>query len=128
MQHCFWTGDEMKNDLETYFWDSCRADPASSGGARLPTTSTMQAKSPAEADARIDPPLLLGRMQASAPANAAVAKVRRHPCVDSGWQLAAMGLEPGGLFLATPLQTLERWYSWHPQLHSGSVSCSVRCA
>ncbi len=71
----------MKTDLETYFNVLYAADPASVGGTLPADDFTMQAKS-AEVDARIDLPCW-GRMQASAPANAAVAKGRRHPCVDS---------------------------------------------
>ena len=55
----FETGDEMKTDLETYFKVLYAADPASVGAPCLRTTSTMQAKSPRRADARINPPLLL---------------------------------------------------------------------
>lgn len=77
----------------------------------------------------IGPPLLLRRMQASAQANADVAKAAAILVWILIWQLAAMGLGHGGLFLATPLQTLggagtAGTHSWH----SGSASCSVRCA
>lgn len=45
-------------------------------------------------------------MQASAQANADVAKAAAILVWILIWQLAAMGLGHGGLFLATPLQTL----------------------
>ena len=81
MQHCFFeTGDEMKTDLETYFKVLYAADPPA-WAAPLPTTSTMQAKSPAEADARIRPPLLLPGGRQHRPSKAAVAKAAAIACV-----------------------------------------------
>ena len=96
----------MKTDLETYFKVLYAADPASVGGALPADDFYYAAKSPAEADARIDRRCCCGRMQASAPANAAVAKAAAILVWILIWQLAAMGLGHGGLFLATPLQTL----------------------
>ena len=68
----------MKTDLETYFKVLYAADPASVGGTLPADDFTMQAKSPAEVDARIDS-ACWGRMQASAPANAAVPKQKPPP-------------------------------------------------
>ena len=67
----------------------------------------MQAKSPVEADARIDLPLLLRADASIRPSKRRCGKKAAAILVwILIWQLAAMGLGHGGLFLATPLQTL----------------------
>lgn len=67
-------------------------------------------------------------MQASAPANAVVAKSRRHLAWIGIWQFAAVGLGHGGCFWPRPCRHWGRWQHWRLPPRSGSASCSARCA
>ena len=103
----FETGDEMKNDLATYFNVLYAADPASVGGS-LPTAGGDASIRPCKRRCGKKPPPSL------------------HGLEFGNLLLWVWGM--AGCFWPRPCRHWGRWQHWRLPLRSGSASCSAHCA